>query len=180
MFLIHMMQKKYLLKKTMSDGMGNSIVLSKKEIMDYLNMRPPYLFVDEVEVIPGVSANGYRDFPADEWFFDCHFVDDPIVPGVFQLELMMQTSVMAIHTISGVSAGIIYGRKFVNVDCISPVSPGERLFAETEIISFKRGCAVAKGITFVYRDDKKIITSKSEFQMVSPKIMSDLLPSSKG
>lgn len=156
--------------------MSETIALTKKQIEIYLNMREPFIFVDHVDTVPGKSAVGYRDFFRDEWFFDCHFVDNPVVPGIFQLELLMQTAVMAIHTLEKDSVGIIYGKKFVNVDFTNTVLPGERLFSDTEITSYRRGCIVAVGQAYVLRGDKKNITCKAELQMVCPDVFKKLLP----
>ena len=47
-----------------------TIVLDKKGIYEYQQNREPYLMIDHAsEVIPGVSAKGYKDFKNDEWFF---------------------------------------------------------------------------------------------------------------
>ncbi len=159
--------------------MSKTIVLTREQIEKYLDMCPPYVFVDHVEVIPGESAVGYRDFLRDEWFFNCHFVSNPIVPGVFQMELLMQTSVMAIHTLEKDSIGIIYGRKFTNVDFINSVEPGERVYADTGIKSYRRGCITSSGQAYVLRNGKKVITCKAEFQMVCPNLFSKLLPTKK-
>ena len=46
------------------------LILDKKKIYEYQQNREPYLMIDFAsEVIPGVSAKGYKDFKKDEWFF---------------------------------------------------------------------------------------------------------------
>lgn len=159
--------------------MTDKLIMDKDEILKYIVMEPPYVFVDYAEVLPGISSNGYRDFPADEWFFKCHFPNDPVVPGVFQLELLMHTAVLALYSLNEPDIGILYGRKFMNVDCLAYVRPNERLYSETEIKSFKRGCALASGNAYVMRDGEKVITCKAEFQMVSPQMINKLLPPRK-
>lgn len=159
--------------------MTDCIIMNKEEILKHIVMTPPYVFVDYAEVCPGKSSKGYRDFPEDEWFFKCHFPENPVVPGVFQLELLMHTAVLALYTLNEPDIGILYGRKFSNVDCLTYVRPNERLYSETEIKSFSRGCALASGIAYVMREGGKIITCKADFQMVSPSIINKMLPSRK-
>ena len=44
--------------------------LNKKKILEYQRNEPPYLMIDYAEeVVPGVSAKGYKDLGNDEWFF---------------------------------------------------------------------------------------------------------------
>ena len=65
--------------------------LDKNDIIKYQKNRPPYLMIDHAtEVIPGVSAKGYKDFPNDEWFFTVHWENDPNVPGMLQIESLVQ------------------------------------------------------------------------------------------
>ena len=48
----------------------NSLRLEKKEILEYQKNRDPYLLIDVAEeVIPGVSAKGYKNLTKNDWFF---------------------------------------------------------------------------------------------------------------
>lgn len=156
--------------------MDDIVKLEKNEIKKYLLIDKPYLFVDKVEIIAGKSATGVRYFPNDEWFFKCHFLTDPVVPGVFQLEHIMQTAVMALLIQEIPDANIIYGKNFTNVNFLSFVRQGETLHCDTKIKYFKRGLGEAEGYAWVMRDSEKIITSTANFQMVSPTLLKKFLP----
>ena len=66
--------------------------------------RPPMRLVGEVvEVEPGVLARSRRRTRADDWFFDGHFPDEPVVPAIVLVELVAQTGGLAIG--SGVPGG---------------------------------------------------------------------------
>lgn len=158
-------------------NLSSPIILEKKDILNYLRMTPPFVFVDHAEVIPGQSGKGYRDFPENEWFFECHFPNDPIVPGAFQLECIMQTGLLCMHALNDPDLDIIYASKFINVDLLNGVRPNDRLFTETEIKSFRRGLAKAEGKAFLIKNDKKILTCKAEFQMVMSAVMAKFMPS---
>ena len=76
--------------------------LNKEQILEYQQNRPPYLMIDFAEeVIPGKSAKGYKDFKEDEWFFQVHWPSDPNVPGMLQIEALVQMSALSILSLPG-------------------------------------------------------------------------------
>ena len=69
------------------------MILDKKKILEYQQNEPPYLMIDYAEeVIPGVSSKGYKDLKDDEWFFKVHWKNDPNMPGMLQIESLVQMS----------------------------------------------------------------------------------------
>lgn len=139
-------------------------------IRNYLKNSAPYIFVDKATVIPGVSALGVKNFTHNEWFFSCHFEDEPIVPGVFQIEAITQTAALSIHTldIMGNKKILI---KNVNGEFIRGVYPGDQLFVNTVIESFRRGIIKGSGEAYVLNQDEKIVTCKASFQMIVPDML---------
>ena len=80
----------------------NKISLNKNEIYDYQKNREPYLFLDfATEIIPGKSAKGYKDLKKDEWFFKVHWPNDPNMPGMLQIEALVQMSALSILSLPG-------------------------------------------------------------------------------
>jgi len=60
-----------------------SFKLNKNKILEYQQNKPPYLMIDyATEVIPGVSAKGYKELQENEWFFKVHWQNDPNMPGM--------------------------------------------------------------------------------------------------
>lgn len=157
--------------------MDREIFLNKEDARKHLLNTDPYVFVDEAVVIPGKSANGKRYFPKDEWFFKAHFPNNPIVPAVFQLEVIMQTGALAIYTMDNYDGDFIFAQKFKNFEVYNPVHPEDILYVKTEINSIKRGIISATGYAYLLNKDKEIITCKAEFQMIQPKSLSMLVPS---
>ncbi len=67
--------------------------LNIEEIKKLIPHRNPFLFVDTCEIIvPGEHGISEKLFSKDEYFFDGHFPQNPIVPGVIIVEAMAQTA----------------------------------------------------------------------------------------
>lgn len=160
---------------------SKTLRLIKQDILEYIQDRPPYLFVDEAEVVAGVSANGKRYFPKDEWFFDVHFPNNPIVPAAFLIEAITQTAGLAIQVMKDeLKTTTLYIKKISNIELYSAVKPNNTLFMTTKITSFKRG--IVNGFGLAYTTDSvgtKQEHCKLEFQMVMPDILQNCTPKAK-
>ena len=111
------------------------------EIMQLLPHKFPFLLLDNVSnVVPGKSAEGYKNFSVNEWFFSGHFPNNPIVPGVLLIESMAQL-ITFIHlsenleqsTQNKSSQNIGYLAK-ADIRFLSIVRPGDKLTMTAEII----------------------------------------------
>ena len=139
--------------------------LDKKEILEYQRNKPPYLMIDyAVDVKPGKHAKGYKDLKNDEWFFKVHWVGDPNMPGMLQIESLVQMSALAIVTLPGNKGKVIYLSKATNLEFKKKVVAGDRLNIETEIISWKRGIGKCFGKGTV--SDQTVC--QAEFTIVDP------------
>jgi 3-hydroxyacyl-[acyl-carrier-protein] dehydratase len=73
--------------------MAENKIYNIDEIMKMLPHRYPFLLVDRLEVeVPGVKGIGLRNLTMNELFFQGHFPNNPIMPGVLQLEALAQCS----------------------------------------------------------------------------------------
>lgn len=119
------------------------MLMDVNEIREYLPHRYPFLLVDRVvELNPGQSIIAYKNITVNEPFFDGHFPDHPVMPGVLILEAMAQAAgILGFRTMNKKPAdGSIY--YFVGADDLRfkrPVVPGDRLQLEAQVISEKRG-----------------------------------------
>ncbi len=67
--------------------------------VDLLPHRPPMRLVEEVvEVVAGSSARARRVARPDDWYFQGHFPDEPVVPAIVLVELLAQTGGIAAFT----------------------------------------------------------------------------------
>ena len=139
--------------------------LDKKKILEYQQNRSPYLMIDFVEeVIPGKSARGYKDLNNDEWFFKVHWPNDPNMPGMLQIEALVQMSALSILTLPNNKGKIMYLTGANNLKFIKKIIPNSRLYINTKIISYKRGLATCKGEGVVNEQ----IVCKAEFNLILP------------
>ena len=69
------------------------MVMDVKEIREYLPHRYPFLLVDRVtELNLGESIIAYKNVTINEPFFNGHFPDHPVMPGVLVIEAMAQAA----------------------------------------------------------------------------------------
>jgi len=139
--------------------------LNKEQILEYQQNRPPYLMIDFAEeVVPGKSAKGYKDFKEDEWFFQVHWPSDPNVPGMLQIEALVQMSALSILSLPDNKGKVMYLTSANNIKFIKKIIPNKRLYIETKVKSFKRGLAICEGSGFI----KKQMACKAEFNLILP------------
>ena len=72
--------------------MAQNLSFDITQILQMLPHRPPMVLVDRVEdVVPGEQGVGIKNITMNEPFFQGHFPENPIMPGVLQIEAMAQT-----------------------------------------------------------------------------------------
>ena len=119
------------------------MILDVKEIREYLPHRYPFLLVDRVTQLNlGESIVAYKNVTVNEPFFNGHFPDHPVMPGVLVIEAMAQAAgILGFKTMDKTPQdGSIY--YFVGSDKLRfkrPVVPGDQLVLEAAIVSEKRG-----------------------------------------
>jgi 3-hydroxyacyl-[acyl-carrier-protein] dehydratase len=100
------------------------------EIMELIPHRYPFLMIDRVEDIRlDVSAVGIKNVTINEPFFQGHFPDRPIMPGVLIVEAMAQTAaVFVVETLDRAAAGkLVYFMTIDEARFRKPVVPGDTL-----------------------------------------------------
>jgi len=121
--------------------------------------------IDEAtNVIPGKSADGFKELKKDEWFFRVHWPNDPNVPGMLQIEALVQMSAMAILTLPGNKGKVMYLTSANNLKFIRKILPNSKLYLNTKIKSFKRGLAICQGFGTVNNE----MVCKADFNLILP------------
>lgn len=142
--------------------------LEPGDILQYQQNREPYLMIDVAEeVVPGVSARGYKHMRPDMYFFPCHFPGDPSVPGLLQVEAIVQMSALALVTLPGNKGRVCYLASADQLKFKKKVLPGSRFDIETRVISFKRGIAKLEGRGHVGGE----LACQAAFELVLPDLL---------
>ena len=142
--------------------------LDKNEILEYQQNRPPYLMIDFAdEVVPGKSAKGYKDLTENEWLFKVHWPKDPNMPGMLQIESLVQMCALSLLKMPGNKGKLVYLVSADKVKLQKKIIPNYRLIIETKVNSYKRGIAKCQGKGEV---NNKLACS-AEFTIVMPHVI---------
>ena len=131
------------------------------KIRALLPHRFPFLLVDKVIEIGEKHIVGVKNVSGNEPFFQGHFPQEPVMPGVLIIEAMAQTGgLLVLNSVDEPERYSTYFMKIDNVKFRQKVVPGDTLvFHLSMITEIRRGCAYMKGYAFV---GEKIV-SEAEF-----------------
>ena len=126
-------------------------VLDIKRIKELLPHRYPFLLVEKIIEIGARHIVGVKNVSINEPFFQGHFPEEPIMPGVLLIEAMAQTAgVLVLHPQEVPHKYSTYFLKIDNVKFRQKVIPGDTLIFRVELTSeIRRGIAYVKGYCFV-------------------------------
>lgn len=137
------------------------------QLKKYLANRYPYLLIDKAtEVIPGDRARGYKNMTANEWFFPVHFPEEPMMPGMIQMEALFQTLSLTVLTLEGNRGFVVRGVSADKIRLKRRVTPGCCLEIEAKLISWDGKIAV--GMAKGYVDGIEACSGEFTFKLVEP------------
>ena len=105
--------------------------LGLKDIKKLIPHREPMLMIDKItNIVPFISATGVKYVKKKETFFEGHFPNKPIMPGVFIIEALAQTaSVLVMHSMNLTSKNkLVYFMSIENAKFRKPVLPDSMLY----------------------------------------------------
>ena len=139
--------------------------LSKKQIIKIQKNRDPYLLIDyATKVVPGKSVEGYKILKKNEWFFKVHWPGDPNMPGMLQVEAMVQMSSLIIFTLPNISEKTLYLADCNNIKFFKKIVPGDKLKIVSKLISNSRGLYKFESEGYV----RKKIACRANFTLILP------------
>jgi UDP-3-O-[3-hydroxymyristoyl] N-acetylglucosamine deacetylase/3-hydroxyacyl-[acyl-carrier-protein] dehydratase len=117
----------------------------------YIPHRYPFLLVDKIIHLTDKQVVGVKNVTSNENFFQGHFPDNPVFPGVFQMEALAQTGgVLALTTVDSPDGWDTYFLKMDNVKFKKVVRPGDTLLLKMELLSpIRRGIVHMQGTAYV-------------------------------
>ncbi|OAV76089.1 UDP-3-O-[3-hydroxymyristoyl] N-acetylglucosamine deacetylase [Bacteroidales bacterium Barb7] len=126
-------------------------VMDINRIRELLPHRYPFLMVDKIIEISETRIIGIKNISTNEPFFQGHFPQEPVMPGVLQVEAMAQTGgLLVLNSLEEPERCSTYFMKIDNVKFRQKVVPGDTLILRIEMITpIRRGISTMKGYVFV-------------------------------
>jgi len=143
-------QQKKLVKK-FQHVKKEGVVFDTAAIERILPHRYPFLLVDKIiDLELDKKAIGVKSVTMNEPFFQGHFPNNPIMPGVLIIEAMAQTGgVFLLNAIPNPEEKLVVFMQINNAKFRKPVVPGDQLFMEVELVSKKRSIVMMQGKSYV-------------------------------
>jgi UDP-3-0-acyl N-acetylglucosamine deacetylase/beta-hydroxyacyl-[acyl carrier protein] dehydratase FabZ len=144
-------------------------IFTIEEIKKRLPHRYPFLLVDKIIALDESSIVGIKNVTFNEFFFQGHFPDEPIMPGVLLIEALAQTGGLLV--LSSVKEPEKYSTYFLKIDKLKfkqKVVPGDTVILKMEFADvIRRGIATMFGQAFV--GDKLVLEGEMTAQVVKNK-----------
>lgn len=140
-------------------------ILEAVDIQKIIPHRYPFLLVDRIiELEPGKRAVGIKNVSIGEPFFQGHFPDYPVMPGVLIVEAIAQVGAVAVLQLEEYKGRIAFFAGIDNVRFKRQVKPGDTLRIEVELSAFRRGVGTGSGTATVNGE----IACRGEFMFAIP------------
>ncbi len=127
-------------------------MMNIQEIKEILPHRYPMLLIDrvlEMDIEEKMYVKGYKNLSANEAFFQGHYPEEPIMPGVLQIEALAQAGAVAILSMEKFKGKTPLFAGTNKVRFKNKVVPGDRLDLYCEIVKIKGPIGIGKGIASV-------------------------------
>jgi 3-hydroxyacyl-[acyl-carrier-protein] dehydratase len=120
--------------------MSNAVSIDINQILKLLPHRYPFLLVDRVlEITPRVSITALKNVTMNEPFFQGHFPDFPVMPGVLIIEALAQTAALLTFSEAKAENAIYYFAGIDGARFKKPVLPGDQLIMTAVLEREKAG-----------------------------------------
>ncbi|MGZ4059657.1 MAG: 3-hydroxyacyl-ACP dehydratase FabZ, partial [Bacteroidia bacterium] len=143
------------------------------DITRMLPHRYPFLMIDKIMEITENSIVGVKNVTLNEPFFQGHFPDNPIFPGVMQIEAMAQVG--GIFALSQVPDPEFYSTYFMKIDGVKfkqKVIPGDTIVFQLTLESpIRRGLVNMRGVGYV--NGKEVVEATMLAQVIKDKLPKD-------
>ncbi len=138
------------------------------KILELLPHRYPFLLVDKIIEDSEDKFVAIKNVSHNEPFFQGHFPDMPIMPGVLIIEALAQAGGLSLLSRYDIEKknNVTFFAGIEKAKFRKPVLPGDTLFLEVKILSFRRGIAKIEGVAKV---DENIVAEAVILTVIKPK-----------
>ena len=135
-----------------------------QEIKEIIPHRYPLLLIDRVEeMVEGERIIAKKNVTINEPFFQGHFPEEPVMPGVLIVEAMAQAGAVALLSLEQFKGKTAYFGGLDKAKLRRKVTQGDKLYLEVEITKIKSSAGIGKGIAKV--DGKKVAEAELTFMI---------------
>jgi UDP-3-O-[3-hydroxymyristoyl] N-acetylglucosamine deacetylase/3-hydroxyacyl-[acyl-carrier-protein] dehydratase len=134
------------------------------QIMKILPHRYPFLMIDKITSIDGNKITGVKNVSANEPYFQGHFPNHPIMPGVLQLEAIAQVAGILMLRQAENFGKLAYFMSAENVKWRRPVRPGDTLTISVDLVKARGKIGKARGVCSV--DGESVSEAEVTFMLV--------------
>lgn len=147
---------------------GEETILDALAIQKIIPHRYPFLLVDRIiELTPGKGAVGIKNVSMGDSFFQGHFPEYPVMPGVLIVEALAQVGSVALLQVEEYKGRLGFFAGIDNVRFKRQVKPGDTLRLEVELTAVRRNIGTGSGIATVDGE----IACKGEFMFaIGPRL----------
>lgn len=139
-------------------------VMTIEQIKEIIPHRYPFLLIDRIEELEeGKKVVAKKNVTVNEPFFQGHFPQEPVMPGVLIVEAMAQAGAVALLSLENFKGKTAYFGGIDKVKFRRKVVPGDTLIFEVEILKVKSSAGIGKGVAFV--DGKKVAEAELTFMI---------------
>jgi len=146
--------------------LNSPAVFDINKITKYLPHRYPFLLIDKIIALTDSHVTGVKNVTMNEWFFQGHFPENPVMPGVMQIEAMAQTGgILALNTVPDPENYWTYFLKIEQARFKQKVVPGDTVVFDLYLTSpIRRGIVQMTGKAYV--GDKVVMEAEMLAQIV--------------
>lgn len=137
-------------------------LLDQEQIKEIIPHRDPFLLIDEViEMEPGVRIVAQKHLKEDEFWFQGHFPEKPVQPGVLTIEMLAQAGAVCVLCLPENKGKIGFLGGVNNAKFRGMVLPGDTLRLEVEMVKMRRNIGIGKAAAYV--GDKRVVSAEITF-----------------
>ena len=153
-------------KQRSNSILGKTTSFDINSIIRLLPHRYPFVLVDRiVDITPGEKLTAYKNVTINEPFFQGHFPNQPVMPGVLVLEAMCQAGCfLVLSSIDNPMEKNMFFSSLSDSRFRLPIIPGDQLRLEMTLEKFRLGTALLAGKAYV--DDKLVAEGKLKATVV--------------